>query len=201
MMLSERDRDYDHALTLPTESGAPQNLCNSPIQHSILSSLQYRLAQEEGEEVDFTHAITTHLGLRLRLMEARRKIFATARKKGRRYWIGDRHILRFQAALGRDRLFAYMDQISQELALIAERPLTPRQLVEIVSITSQERLRWTKDGRLPACGVSTLKHRHQVAMPVYSVALAEQLMAEPSLIHQWRANDAILQDMGLKNPV
>jgi hypothetical protein len=77
------------------------------------------------------------------------------------------------------------------LAEIASRPLTPRLLAAALSITTKERLRWTKDGRLPRSGAVLVKRAHVVAVPTYSVSLAEELIARPDILAAWRDRDAL----------
>jgi hypothetical protein len=82
-------------------------------------------------------------------------------------------------------------RVAEVLAEIASRPLTPRLLVTALNITTKERLRWTKDGRLPRSGAVLVKRAHVVAVPTYAVSLVEELIARPDIIAAWRDQDAL----------
>jgi hypothetical protein len=63
--------------------------------------------------------------------------------------------------------------------------------VAALNITKRERLRWTKDGRLPRSGAVLVKRAHVVAVPTYAVSLVEELMALPAILAIWRDQDAL----------
>jgi hypothetical protein len=76
------------------------------------------------------------------------------------------------------------------LARIAWRPLTPRLVAEVLKISGQERVRWTKDGRLPTSGRELVQQRQLIAVPIYAVELIASLAAQPETLTAWRLRDA-----------
>lgn len=81
--------------------------------------------------------------------------------------------------------------VSQALVGIETRPVIPREIEDILGITSTERRRWLEDGRLPSAGTRTIKLRGRgsttfhVFDPVFVAgALSSDLGAE------WREQDA-----------
>lgn len=80
--------------------------------------------------------------------------------------------------------------IAQLLLKLAEWPLTPRLLLTALPITTKERLRWTKDGRLKQTGNVTINRGQLISVPTYSVSLVERLLNDPAIIGKWRAQDA-----------
>lgn len=58
-----------------------------------------------------------------------------------------------------------------------------------LGITSQERLRWTKDGRLKQGGSVTIKRGQLISVPTYSISDVEFLADNPAIIANWRSNE------------
>jgi hypothetical protein len=59
---------------------------------------------------------------------------------------------------------------------------------EILSITSDERRRWTKDGRLPSSGTTSFKRgKNRVSLPLYSPEAIAALAQGQNLLQSWRA--------------
>jgi hypothetical protein len=59
-----------------------------------------------------------------------------------------------------------------------------------LNITSRERLRWTKDGRLRTSG--QLQARQGTifySVLTYSISEVEKLVASPDILHAWRGQD------------
>jgi len=82
-------------------------------------------------------------------------------------------------------------KLAERFAEIAWRPLTPRLLLAALNITTQERLRWTKDGRLKPSGRIQVRQGSVVfSIPTYSVSLVERLAAAPDILCSWREQDA-----------
>lgn len=81
---------------------------------------------------------------------------------------------------------ARVDHFIDELAV---RPLSPRMVVEILGITSKERARWSKNGRLVRCGTATLRAGRIIPFGTYSASQITELAANPAIIESWRHAD------------
>jgi hypothetical protein len=110
-------------------------------------------------ELCFRDALDRHIGLKLRSAEVEKRIRAKARAQGRHRWEWDQATFRLILEDTSDilRFTGFCELLSKELTAIAFRPFTPRLLVTALSITNQERLRWTKDGRLRTSGSVTIR--------------------------------------------
>ena len=91
-----------------------------------------------------------------------------------------------QSALAR----SFADKLRRDLHQIAIRPLSQKQVERHLGISSAERLRWTKDGRLPKSGIAQIKKGARITLTTYAVAAIEEIGARPELIARWRADDA-----------
>jgi hypothetical protein len=82
-----------------------------------------------------------------------------------------------------------MRRIDRAIEEIASRPFTPRMVVEILGITSRERIRWTKNGRLQRSGSATFKGGRTVTFCTYAAGEIARLAANPTIIEGWRRAD------------
>jgi hypothetical protein len=167
-------------------------LTAKPMEHDALVAAiasETTLAADDGTAtVDFEAIVAEAPGLRCRGREVRRAISSIARLYGKGRWVGRSwRLLWTTADRAGERMFR--DGVASELARIAKRPLTPRQLLEILPISNRERLLWTKDGRLPPSGSAMIRRGHLIAVPTYSVAMAETLLADLGQIDRWRRQD------------
>ena len=80
-----------------------------------------------------------------------------------------------------------LDLLAEGLAKIAERPLTGRLMVETLGISNQERLRWTKDGRLRQSGSATIRRAHALAIQTYDPDRLAEISSED--VRRWRESD------------
>jgi hypothetical protein len=78
-----------------------------------------------------------------------------------------------------------------DLGRIARKPINQRNVERLLAITSAERIRWTKDGRLPVSGTSQIQRGQKIVLWTYPPGRIERLMARPELIAGWRTEDAI----------
>lgn len=156
-----------------------------------LIDLHVRARTENGMTVEggFGRVLDAFLGLRLRSAETRRKIAACSRSFGRWRWAGHDQWTGSGEWSDSYRLQDYRTCLATELATVAIRPLTPRLLLEVLPITNKERLRWTKDNRLPRSGAVMIRRGQLISVPTYSVAAIEKIIATPGLIENWRATD------------
>lgn len=133
--------------------------------------------------LDLEATLSSRLGLRLRRDETRSFILRTLElepstwpKSGREVLLQDRSDLD-------DRL----DLLAEGLARIAERPVTGRLVVETLGITNQERLRWTKAGRLRQAGSASIRRAHTLYIQTYDPDRLGEIT--PDQIAAWRAED------------
>jgi hypothetical protein len=78
----------------------------------------------------------------------------------------------------------------QRLTRLREEPLTGKMVEEILRVTSAERLRSSKDGRMPTAGRAFFGNgRKQVGLFVYSPDVIGELAVRPDQIADWRSRD------------
>lgn len=82
--------------------------------------------------------------------------------------------------------------VSKAMETIEARPVIPREIEDILGITSTERHRWLKDGRLPSDGTRSVKLRgraRKVVFHVFDPRMVEILL-DSAKIDEWREADA-----------
>jgi hypothetical protein len=82
--------------------------------------------------------------------------------------------------------------VSKGLVGIEDLPVIPREIQDILSISTTERHRWLKDGRLQSAGTRTVKLRgraKKITFHVFDPRRVEEVMNE-DLISVWREDDA-----------
>ncbi len=81
--------------------------------------------------------------------------------------------------------------VSQALVGIESRPVIPREIEDILGITSAERRRWLEDGRLPSAGTRTIKLRGRgtITFHVFDPEFVEDVLSH-DIVVEWRAQDA-----------
>lgn len=83
--------------------------------------------------------------------------------------------------------------ISETLRNIENLPVIPREIQDILTITTTERHRWLKDGRLPSVGTRTVRlagRAKQITFHVFDPRLVEDLL-DRGVVDDWREEDAI----------
>jgi hypothetical protein len=83
--------------------------------------------------------------------------------------------------------------ISRNLEGIESLPIIPREIQDILSISTTERHRWLKDGRLPSAGTRTVKLRgraRKITFHVFDPRTVEDVL-DQDLVSAWREDDAI----------
>ena len=99
---------------------------------------------------------------------------------------GEPILFRFEA-VRRDDILDLLPVIDRRIASVIEAPLTPRMVNAILGISSQERIRWTKDGRLPTCGnVSPRRGSQGYGLALFPVEAIAKLVGSPDTIEAWR---------------
>ncbi len=81
--------------------------------------------------------------------------------------------------------------VSKALEGIASRPVIPREIEDILGITTTERRRWLADGRLPSAGTHTVKLRGRgtITFHVFDPRSVQEIL-DGDLVDAWRADDA-----------
>ncbi|MDB5535267.1 MAG: hypothetical protein JWQ65_142 [Devosia sp.] len=82
--------------------------------------------------------------------------------------------------------------VSRGLVGIEDLPVIPREIQDILSISTTERHRWLKDGRLQSAGTRTVKLRgraKKITFHVFDPRRVEEVMNQ-DLISVWREDDA-----------
>lgn len=84
--------------------------------------------------------------------------------------------------------------IDERLDVLQREKLTGKMVEEILGITSQERRRWTKEGRLPTSGRTFIKRgKNRVSLPLYSPEDIVPLAQSADLLGDWRSAAALSQ--------
>lgn len=84
------------------------------------------------------------------------------------------------------------DTVSRGLDGIENLPVIPREIQDILSISTTERHRWLKDGRLQSAGTRTVKLRgraKKITFHVFDPRRVEAILNE-DLLSVWREEDA-----------
>lgn len=81
--------------------------------------------------------------------------------------------------------------ISRALLNLESRPVIPREIEDILGISSTERRRWLDDGRLPSAGTRTVKLRGRgtITFHVFDPEVVADVLSR-DLIVEWREQDA-----------
>ena len=83
------------------------------------------------------------------------------------------------------------DLIEKALPGMVDLPVIPREIEEILTITSTERRRWLEDGRLPSAGTRTIRLKgraRQITFHVFSPRMVEELL-DSGRVDEWREED------------
>ncbi|MGE6786639.1 hypothetical protein ACQKGL_29430 [Ensifer adhaerens] len=85
---------------------------------------------------------------------------------------------------------AKIQSIDLRLIEVVETPLPPRQVEKSLQISSRERLKWMKDGRLPCCERRRSGRGQNVySVPFYDAGLVNELAGSADVIGTWRMDD------------
>lgn len=81
--------------------------------------------------------------------------------------------------------------VSNALIGIETRPVIPREIEDILGITSTERRRWLEDGRLPSAGTRTIKLRGRgtITFHVFDPVFVAGAQSSDQVV-EWREQDA-----------
>jgi hypothetical protein len=122
------------------------------------------------------------LGMRPRVKECRRRVLRVLKQAVTFSQDDDGHVVvaRFNLSQKRDAQRAAAE-IDRRLTAFAEQRLSAKAVEGVLCITSKERIRWTKDGRLPKSNAS-------YQFPLDKIA---DLLAHPQIISEWRNADEL----------
>jgi hypothetical protein len=93
----------------------------------------------------------------------------------------------------RDQFKAASAKIDQVLERVEALPVLPREAEDILSISSRERQKWLKDGRLKSIGTRTVKMRgraRKVTFHIFDPREIEDVL-DRDLATLWREEDAL----------
>lgn len=89
-----------------------------------------------------------------------------------------------------EKIKAAISDLDRMLDAIARERLPPKIVEEILGITARERVRWSKDGRLPKSGTGSFrKGQHLLRFYLHPVEEIAKLAANPTIIAEWREVD------------
>lgn len=131
------------------------------------------------------------LGLTARAREARRRVKACLRTFGipaRANGTGEvtAHVCGTDLANAR----RIIGEVNAALDTFARDRLTPRMVEQVLGITARERIRWSKDGRLPKSGSGSFRRGPNVIhFPLHPAHKIARLAADPSIVAGWRKAD------------
>lgn len=82
--------------------------------------------------------------------------------------------------------------IAKALETIEDRPVIPREIEDILSISVTERHRWLKDGRLPSAGTRTVNLRGRARKITFHVFDPQKIadILDGDVVSTWREQDA-----------
>lgn len=70
---------------------------------------------------------------------------------------------------------------------ICTRPFTPATVQDALGISSRERIRWTRDGKLRPIGTKMITDRGRFSLTLYSAEDVARLLMSPEILASWRA--------------
>jgi len=84
--------------------------------------------------------------------------------------------------------------VAETLEGIESLPVIPREIEDILAISTTERHRWLKDGRLPSAGIRTVRLRgraREITFHVFDPRMVEDVL-DRELVGSWREEDAVV---------
>lgn len=81
--------------------------------------------------------------------------------------------------------------IAALLESIERLSLTPKEVEEALSITSRERIGWTKADRLPRAEQRSFMNGQEIFYQCYSPSGIAHLATKPEIINEWRKSDSV----------
>lgn len=124
------------------------------------------------------------------MLEMRARLPATLRKY---LDVRPGHLILGMPAGVEDDFTRASEIISSNFGDVENLPVIPREIQDILDITTTERHRWLKDGRLPSAGTRTVKLRgraRKITFHVFDPRLVEDILNNDR-ITEWREADAL----------
>ncbi|MBX5132704.1 hypothetical protein HJB80_08540 [Rhizobium lentis] len=93
--------------------------------------------------------------------------------------------------------------VSEALQHISDLPIIPREIEDILGITTSERKRWLGDGRLPSAGTRTVRlqgRARRITFHIFDPRVVEDLL-DRGAVDQWREEDAATKAENRKRAV
>lgn len=95
------------------------------------------------------------------------------------------------------QMSALLAAIDAEVAAFKSERIHPKVVEEILAISAQERLRWTKNGRLPTSGYTSFQNgTKSIFLMLYPAAAIALFARAPEQIEAWRRADAAAAAQG-----
>ncbi len=157
-------------------------------QKTLLSAITW-CERHHTATIDFEVLLASIPSLRLRWKEARSALRKHLSGQERVRWIKNAIVISFDNAEGKRGIARRLEESAEILDAIATRALTPKEICMALEISNQERLRWTKDGRLKTSGTLTFKTGRRVTVSTYSAHWVANLLKNNRLIDGWRKQD------------
>lgn len=136
---------------------------------------------------------STTLGSSVRAKRIEREIRARIPAVARKYVVVEPGVIRLRMSEGQHGEFtAVSAKIDAVLERVDTLPVLPREAEDILSISSRERHKWLKDGRLKSIGTRTVKMRgrtKKVTFHVFDPRHVEDVL-DRDLPALWREEDA-----------
>jgi hypothetical protein len=167
---------------------------NLPHRSSVRIYSRYGSVKESAGTLTVTFEFSEELtlGLAHRAREARRRVLKWLRRVDPlTIEKGDAHLNATFSCHVAGALTSALNAIDRDLQALMRERLHPALVEELLGITGRERIRWTKDGRLPSFGRSSFSRGpHSIGYAFYRPSEIFKLANSPDVIRQWRAADA-----------
>ncbi|WP_340672720.1 hypothetical protein [Bradyrhizobium ottawaense] len=130
------------------------------------------------------------LGSRRRAIEARQRVAGLLRRRRFKTSTQGEAICTTIAPHAIDELSDLLAAVDAALDAFRQERLHPRVVEEILGITSRERRRWTKDGRLPQSGSGSFRRgRQSIHFALHPATKIAALARQPETIDVCRNED------------
>lgn len=144
----------------------------------------------KGILLTFEPAPELTLGSRRRAKEARQSVVSLLKRHGFKAMRDGEEIRAAVSLCALGNLPGLLSEIDAALDAFRKQRLHPRVVEEILGITSRERRRWTKDGRLPQSGTGSFgRGRQSIHFALHPAAKIAALARQPETIEAWRRKD------------
>jgi hypothetical protein len=155
-----------------------------------LSSQYLDIARLADGVVTFTPSEELTTGYDQRAIEAMRIVRKTFRKARCSVDQHHDHVIVSARDLPNDEITRICLAVEAKLETLRLKPLSSRAVETVLSISSAERRRWSKDGRLPHVGNALVKiGTKQLSLFLYCPTVIQLIVRTPDTIRRWRQQD------------